>query len=283
MRAMDKLKRIASDLKKNGIENPEKEAELIMVHAAGIEREVFFRDDPKLSTEGSARIDECLKRRLLGEPLQYIVGYVEFYALTIKVGQGVLIPRPETEQLVDKVIKAGAWDLGSGHKYNINVLDLCTGSGCMALAIAKNIPDAEVYATDISLAALDYANENAQINGIDNVIFLSGDLFDPVRGKKFHLIVSNPPYIKSADISGLQGEIRDWEPVEALDAGEDGLEYYRRIISDLGKYLLRDGQCFLEIGFDQRDKVASLAKQSNLKAIFKKDFSGHYRIAILSF
>jgi release factor glutamine methyltransferase len=283
MRAMDKLKRITSDLKKSRIENPQKEAELIMVHVAGIEREVLFRDDPKLSMEGSARIDECLKRRLLGEPLQYIFGHVEFYGLKIQVGRGVLIPRPETELLVDNAIKAGAWDFGSGHKDNINVLDLCTGSGCMALAIAKNIPDAEVYATDISGTALEYALENARLHGIDNVTFLLGDLFDPVRGKKFHVIVSNPPYIKSADIPGLQGEIRDWEPVEALDAGKDGLDFYRRIINDLGRYLLRDGQCFLEIGFDQRDEVESLAKQSNLKAIFKKDFSGHYRIAILSF
>ncbi len=283
MQAMDKLKRITSDLKRSGIENPQKEAELIMVHAAGIEREVLLRDDPKLSIEGSGRIDECLNRRLLGEPLQYIFGHVDFYGLKIQVGKGVLIPRPETELLVNNVIKAGAWDFGSGRTDNINVLDLCTGSGCMALAIAKNIPDAEVYATDISDAALEYARENARLHGVDNVTFLSGDLFGPVRGKKFHIIVSNPPYIKSADIPGLQEEIRDWEPVEALDAGEDGLEYYRRIMSDLGKYLVRNGQCFLEIGFDQKDAVESLARKYGFGSDFQKDLSGHYRIAILSF
>ncbi|MEE9523355.1 MAG: peptide chain release factor N(5)-glutamine methyltransferase [Thermodesulfovibrionales bacterium] len=280
---MDKLKRITSDLKKSGIDNPQKEAELIIVHAEKIEREVLFRDDPELSIEGSGRIDEYLDRRLQGEPLQYILGYVDFYGLKIRVGRGVLIPRPETELLVDNVIKSGAWDFRSGHKDNINVLDLCTGSGCMALAIANNIPDAEVYATDISGTALEYARENARLHGIDNVTFLLGDLFDPVRGKKFHVIVSNPPYIKSADIPDLQGEIRDWEPVEALDAGEDGLEYYRRIISDLGKYLVRNGQCFLEIGFDQRYEIESLVKQRDFNISFRKDLAGYDRTAILSF
>jgi len=153
----------------------------------------------------------------------------------------------------------------------------------MALAIAQKMPDAEVYATEISDRALEYASKNAQINGIGNVTFLAGDLFDPVEDMTFHIIASNPPYIRTEDIPTLQEEIVRWEPHRALDGGKDGLRYYREIIGNLEQYLFKDGKCFLEIGFDQKADVESLAHASGLKSIFKKDLSGHYRIAVLSF
>jgi release factor glutamine methyltransferase len=279
MRLRETLRRITADLKRGGIENPHKEAEVIILHATGLDRESLFRNDQRVSVEGFARIQEFLERRLWGEPLQYILGYVDFYGLRIKVGKGVLIPRPETELLVDDLLKTVA----RCYRDAVKVLDLCTGSGCMSLAIAKDIPDAEVYATDMSGTALEYALENAQLHGITNVRFLQGDLFDPVSGKKFDIIASNPPYIKSSVIPDLQTEIRNWEPIEALDAGEDGLLYYKRIIDDLEKYLLDGGRCFLEIGFDQKDAIASLAQKHDLSAIFKKDLAGHDRFVILSF
>jgi release factor glutamine methyltransferase len=279
MRVREKLKLITLDLGKSGVVDPGKEAELIIVNASGIAREMIFRDDPVLSADKSARIDEYVTRRVAGEPLQYILGYVEFYGLKIHVGRGVLIPRPETELIVDAVVKTAMRNYGS----ELRVLDLCTGSGCLALAIAKSIPGADVYATDISGEALQYAHENARHNTIHSVTFLQGDLFDPVNEKKFDIVVSNPPYIKSADIPELQREIREWEPLQALDAGKDGLQYYRKIIRDLDRHLMEDGQCFLEIGFDQRKDVAALARKYGFISYFKKDLSGHYRIAILSF
>lgn len=279
MRVVEKLKLITLDLRKCGIDDAEKDAELIIVNASGIAREAIFRDDPVISADDSARIDEYVSRRVAGEPLQYILGYVKFYGLKINVGRGVLIPRPETELVVDTLLRTAVRNYGSG----MRVLDLCTGSGCMALAIAKSVPWADVYATDISGEALHYAQENARNNSIHNVSFLQGDLFQPVNDQKFHIIVSNPPYIKSADIPGLQREISEWEPLQALNGGEDGLEYYRKIIRDLDRHLMEGGQCFLEIGFDQSNDVASLARKYGFTSDFQKDLSGYYRIAVLSF
>ena len=209
-----------------------------------------------MSEAESRQIDALASRRTRREPLQYIIGHVEFHGLKIKVGQGVLIPRPETELLAEEVIKAvqrSAFSVQRKSKDSelqtsnseLRILDLCTGSGCLALAIAKHFPDAEVYGTDISKDAIKYAKENAELNGIRNVTFLKGSLFEPLSQLlthnssllTFNVIVSNPPYIRSGDILNLQPEINKWEPRNALDGGEDGLSYYRTILSEAPKYL----------------------------------------------
>ena len=159
------------------------------------------------------------------------------------------------------------------------ILDLCTGSGCIALALAKAFPDARVYGTDMSADALGYAKENAGLNNIKNIIFLKGDLFKPVKDMQFDMIVSNPPYIRKDDMKLLQPEIRDWEPVAALDGGEDGLDYYRKIISGAGDYLKENGFLMLEIGMGQSDPIRKMAEDEGFANIqILKDYAGIDRI-----
>lgn len=281
MHICEKIQQVAALLKQENIPDCSKEAELIVAHVAHIDRLTMLRDNPLMNEFDAGRIDELVKRRLCREPLHYILGSVEFYGLQINVGKGVLVPRPETEQLVEYVLKEGREQVAAG--ITPVVLDLCTGSGCIALALAAHLKNSRIYAVDSSHEALRYAHENAKKNKISNVSFLRGDLFAAVAEQAFHIIVSNPPYIKTDDIDALQDEIRLWEPRDALDGGCDGLTYYREIVAHLEKHLLRTGKCFLEMGFDQKDSIASLADAVGLKSTFKKDLSGHSRIAVLSF
>lgn len=307
MTAIEKLKEVSIFLKSQGVEDAHKESEIILIHALKTDRTVLYRDNPTLTEKNTKDIGEILRRRAKREPLQYIIGFVEFHGLKIKVGQGVLIPRPETELLAEEAIKAVQHSVSSGDSprrafsvqrkskdselqtsnSELRILDLCTGSGCLALAIAKHFPDAEVYGTDISKDAIRYANENASLNNIRNVTFLKGSLFEPlkqimfsdVQSFKFDVIVSNPPYIRSDDMPNLQPEINKWEPRNALDGGEDGLSYYRAILSEAPKYLMLNGVIFLEIGEGQAAEVSEIAMQNcfrNISVI--KDYSGIERI-----
>ena len=266
MTAIDQLKEVSVFLKSQGIEDAHKEAEIIVTHCLGIDKAALYRDNPVLSGKNLKDIDTVLQRRARRGPLQYIIGHVEFHGLKIKVGQGVLIPRPETELLAEEVIKAVQ---RKSKDSELKVLDLCTGSGCLALAIAKHFSDAEVYGTDISKDAIRYANENAELNGIRNAVFLKGSIFEPLSQLLTHnsslltfdVIVSNPPYIRHADIPNLQPEIKDWEPRNALDGGEDGLNYYRTILSEARAYLAFNGVLFLEIGEGQAGEVSETGKK----------------------
>ncbi len=288
MKALEKLRQVSMMLIEAGIEHPEREAENIIAHHGSISRESMFTEDPALPETVSEDIDRAVKRRTDGEPLQYILGSVEFCGSRLKVGRGVLIPRPETELLAEEVTKEGGdeWKRLTGLRDSGErpyILDLCTGSGCLAVAIAKAYPFASVTGTDVSAAALEYARENAEINFAENVDLVLGDLFGPVEKRKYHLIVSNPPYIRTKDLETLQREIREWEPKGALDGGEDGLDCYRNIIRGLDGYLHEEGRCYLEIGYDQRDAVERLAKGNNFEIRFIKDLAGIHRIAVLSF
>jgi release factor glutamine methyltransferase len=290
MNAIDKLKEAKGILFNAGIENPERDAELLLSHCLGIERVILYRDDPDIPDEMNAQIDVLLKRRTGREPLQYILGYTEFYGLKIKVGPSVLIPRPETELLAEEAITAiancklqvASEDKESSsilHPPSFCILDLCTGSGCIALALAKAFPDAQVYGTDMSADALGYAGENAELNNIENITFLKGDLFEPVKDMQFDMIVSNPPYIRKDDMKLLQPEIRDWEPVAALDGGEDGLDYYRKIISGAGDHLKENGFLMLEIGMGQSEPIREMAMKERFAGInILKDYAGIERI-----
>jgi release factor glutamine methyltransferase len=285
MRALDKLREAKELLEQYGIEDANREAEIIITHCLGIDRTVLYRDNIEISKEELEKIDEFLKMRSKREPLQYILGYVDFYGLKIKVGKGVLIPRPETEILAEVAIETVKREALSV----MRILDLCTGSGCLALALAKEFPAAKVYGTDISKIAIQYAEENARINRIGNVTFLEGSLFEPIKKLPtvdcplftFDLIVSNPPYIKRGDIKNLQLEIKDWEPVEALDGGENGLDYYRAIIPEAKGYLKREGFLIFEIGAGQSEEVRKIAKDAGFGNIsLIKDYAGIERIFV---
>jgi release factor glutamine methyltransferase len=289
MRLLDALKSSTEYLEDAGIEDAFADAEILTFHAAGIDRLAAYADNPGISKDLVAKIRRLTKRRAKGEPLQYIVGSVEFLGLTIAVGKGVLIPRPETELLAEEAIKqvrseeSGARGTPSGQAlrhHPLKILDLCTGSGCIALTLAKALPDADIYGTDVSKAALRFARKNASANGIVNVTFLEGTLFGPLpAGAVFNLIVSNPPYIVSSDIAGLQREIKDWEPREALDGGTDGLDFYREIFRDAGRHMSRGGLVICELGFGQADAVRKIAAESGFGNItIRKDFAGIDRI-----
>ncbi len=285
MRALDKLRDAEEFLKKSSIEDSNREAEIIITNCLGIDRTVLYRDNPVIDKYQDDKINEFLRRRKKREPLQYIIGNVDFYGLKIEVGKGVLIPRPETELLVEKAIKTM-----KNEAINVTyILDLCTGSGCLALALAKEFPEAKVYGTDISEIAIRYSKKNAEINRIKNVYFFKGNLFEPIRkhiksqtpNLKFDLIVSNPPYIKRDDIKYLQSEIKDWEPVKALDGGIEGLDYYKIIIPEAKFYLRQGGYLILEIGENQFKKVKEIAEETGfLENSVVKDYSGIERIFI---
>lgn len=294
MRLLDTIKKASDRLETSGIEDPLVDAEMLVLHASGMDRLRAFIENPEVDRRLLARINRLIQRRSGGEPLQYIIGHLDFLGLEIWIGKGVLIPRPETELLVEEVIKT-ARSLKSegrsikpagGKTQNVKsysplcMLDLCTGSGCIALALAREFPDARIIGTDISGSAITYAKRNAKLNGIGNVSFLRGSLYDPLKDSvRFDLVASNPPYIRRGDIAGLQREIREWEPATALDGGEDGLDFYRTILSGARGYLNPGGSVLLELGYGQAEEVSALAARSGFGRIdLIKDFAGIDRV-----
>ena len=285
MNALDAVRKARKYLEGFDIDDAGREAELIIVHLIGKDRATLYRDNPRIPEDLISKIDEFLKRRSKREPLQYILGYTEFSGLKIKVGPGVLIPRPETELLLEEAIRTIA---GKGKDLSVitqhlslSILDLCTGSGCLALALARGFPDAQVFGTDISEVAIEYAKENAELNSIKNITFIRGSLFDPVEKLTFDLIISNPPYIRKDDIKSLQPEVKDWEPVESLNGGEDGLDYYRAIIPEARNYLKKGGCLVFELGIGQADAVKKMAEDTGLIDIsLRKDYAGIDRILL---
>jgi release factor glutamine methyltransferase len=216
-----------------------------------------------------------VQRRAAGEPLQYITGETEFYRLPIAVNRDALIPRPETELLVEKAVEL-ARDFPRPR-----ILDVGTGSGAIAIALAHECPAAKITATEISEAALRLACRNAANMGVANRIrFLQGDLLEPVAAEKFDLVVSNPPYVPERDRDSLSVEVRDFEPPQALFAGEDGLAIYHRLIPTAVRALVSGGYVLLEIGYGQTESVGTLLAQSGFTGIkFTPDLQGIPRIA----
>jgi len=261
-------------LRNAGISYPEKEVQE-MLSAIGINRVELFKENPILNTDELKKLNEFIERRKKREPLQYILGYTYFLDLKIKTLSGVLIPRPETELLVIEVVKEVE---KAGLKASV-ILDLCTGTGAIALGIGNLLKDSIVYGVDISEKAISIARENAKINGIKNVIFLQGNLFDPVKDRKFDIITANPPYIKTGEMKDLEPEVKDWEPLEALNGGEDGLKFYRIIITEAPMYLKKNGLLFLELGVGLYKEVISLAKLNRFTELsIVKDLNGIERI-----
>ncbi|PWM51688.1 MAG: peptide chain release factor N(5)-glutamine methyltransferase [Bacillota bacterium] len=248
------VKKYTEELKvlfaENGID--ESDAEWLVSVKTGIARSELAGSDKILVPSRVRKLDKIAGERLTGRPLWYILGDTEFYGYKIKVDERVLIPRPETELMTEQVLRTAE----QGDK----VLDLCTGSGCIAIALAKKGAEKEltVTASDISADALALAQENAKRNGAD-IKFIESDLLEGVRGK-FNIIVCNPPYIKSGDIAGLQKEVQ-FEPKGALDGGEDGLDFYRRLAKETPRHLVKGGTLFMECGIGQAQEIVKLFKK----------------------
>jgi release factor glutamine methyltransferase len=228
-----------------------------------------------LLSHSQTRFSEFVARRVAGEPIQYIVGETEFFGLPFRVTPDVLIPRPETEHLVEKAIELAR------RRAAPRIVDVCTGSGAIAVALARALPAAGITATDLSDAALTIARENARHNAVDNRIrFLQGDLLAPLAGERFDLVVANPPYVPTIERGSMSVEVRDYEPALALFAGDDGLDIYRRLISAAPSALVPGGFIALEIGYGQaRDVEALLAAAGFVQIEFIPDLQDIPRVA----
>jgi len=251
----------------------ESDAEWIYSIALGVKRE-NLKNERIITSYESKKINKIVTERLTGRPLWYIIGDTEFNGCKIKVDERALIPRPETEILADYAVKS----IEEGDK----VLDLCTGSGCIAVSIAKNcLPKrVSVTASDLSDAAIMLAKENARYNSV-SINFVQSDLFTNVHGR-YNLIVCNPPYIKSSDIPNLQREVKNFEPKIALDGGDDGLDFYRRISKSIRSYLAKDGILLLECGEGQAEEILKLFEKRDY-AMVMKDLSGVDRFIKIAF
>ena len=267
------------------VPSPYLDAEYILAHILRCQRmDLLIHPDRTLKDDEIEQFNACIERRGRREPLQYITGEVEFRGFLFKVSRDVLIPRPETELLVDEVIK-------SVRIKGATVLDLCTGSGCIAVCIARELNDSRVYAVDMSDGALAVARENAIRNVVgERITFLSGDLFgaiDPLNLKgKLDIIVSNPPYVSAEEMGELEPEIRDYEPASALYGGEDGLDFYRRIIRESPYYLADGGYLVMEMGYRQAWRIKCLLEKEKVfrrQISVIKDLNGTDRIIKASF
>ena len=244
-------------LKKAGIDAAQLEARELVCYAADKSREQLYRDmHLYVSAELEKRVDDLVCRRLDGEPVAYIIGEWEFYGLPLNISQDVLIPRADTEVLAERGIQKTR-EAGEGAR----VLDLCAGSGCVGLAVAANVPECRVVLGELSEGALRICKQNVRRNNLNaRVTCLSVDALEPPASSlwDFDVIVSNPPYIPTADIEGLEHSVKDFEPHMALDGGEDGLEFYRFIAAKWKTALRLGGTLIFEVGIDQAPAVEEI-------------------------
>jgi len=262
-------------LKENNIDEPYLKMRMLTAYFLNKNKEYLIsHDTEKLLENEEKNIKEGIKRLMDHEPIQYILGYQEFMGLKFKVNKNVLIPRPDTEILVEEVLQY------IKESKTQKVLDMCTGSGAIAIAIKKfSTNNVEIDAADISDKAIEVANNNSKENRV-NVNFIKSDLFKNIK-QKYDIIVANPPYIETEIIKTLSEEVKN-EPMLALDGGKDGLDVYRRIILEGYNFLNDNGYIFLEIGYNQKDSIEKLIKNSGLYKNFysKKDLGGNDRIVV---
>jgi len=266
----------ADDLKKRGHEAARLEVELLLGSVLRLDRiGLVVQSERPLAAVELAAFRELFKRRRAGEPVAYLLGEREFYGIKLRVDARVLVPRPDTECLVDVALERTRARSMLGH-----ALDLCTGSGCVAIAFAKQRPTWSVTASDVSADAAAVAADNAHRTGaIRNVRVLCGSLFDPVGGQRFDLITANPPYIPATEIASLPVDVRDFEPRLALDGGPDGLDLVRTIVERAHDYLTPGGLLALEIGSDQGDPALSLLDAHGFREVeLARDLAGRARV-----
>lgn len=258
-------------LKKAGIAEAALDARLLLEHVCHTDRnDLLVHGDKEIAEEQQENYVNCIRRRTAHEPLQYITGEQEFMGLTFEVNPQVLIPRQDTETLVEETMRI----LHDG----MNILDMCTGSGCILLSLMKYSNNCSGIGADISEEALKVARRNAERLQIEDVCFMQSNLFDKIE-ERFDVIISNPPYIKSGVIPELMEEVRDYEPIGALDGTENGLFFYDAIIKEAPQYLNRGGYLLFEIGCDQAEEVSARMENAGFKAVsVVKDLAGLDRV-----
>ncbi|HET8947502.1 MAG TPA: peptide chain release factor N(5)-glutamine methyltransferase [Candidatus Polarisedimenticolia bacterium] len=273
----------ARRLRDAGVPDPDRDAELLLLHVLGLDRAALHaRPERDVPAEAADRYRDLVRRRAAREPLQYLTGVQEFWSLPFRVTPAVLIPRPETEGILEALL---ALPLPRGVA-RPRILDLGTGSGCLAIAAAHALPDARVVATDVSAEALAVAGGNARELGVDDrVRFVRGDLGDALPAgepSRFDAILSNPPYIAEADLAGLAPEVRDHEPRVALTPGPDGLAVHRRILAEAAGLLEPGGWLLVEIGAGQAESIRALYDAQDrlqLESI-RPDLAGTPRVVV---
>ena len=296
MRILDVINKTTPFFEKQGIESPRLTIELLLAHLLKKRRlDLYLEFERELDDPTLQRLREMVKRRAAGEPLQYITGETEFCGLKLMVDKRVLIPRPETELLVETAVErlkgkhsqagtpAPPSKLVTNHHSPITLIDVGTGSGCIAVALATKLPQSEIWATDVSEEALEVARANATLHKVEkNVRFLKGDLLEALPNSlRADAIVSNPPYIADGEVVKLPKEVRDFEPVRALAAGEDGLKVIRRLVMNAKRFLSPSGFVALEIGAGQRAAVAELfGNEDYVVSEVVKDLQGHERVIV---
>lgn len=273
---------------KHGIPNPRLDTELLLSHVLKKKRiELYLEFEKVVSENDLAAFKALIQRRSKREPLQYIIGSVDFCGVPIKVTPAVLIPRPETEILVEECLKLQS-HLTILPSCHLTICDLCTGSACIIAALANELPDARFVGIDISGAALDVARQNTE-KWKDRVELRHGNLFEPLRppdftiSRSYDFITSNPPYVPEDEFAALQPEVRDFEPKEALIAGKDGLEIIREIINNAHSFLKPGGHLVMEIGDGQADAVRGIITDSGHynEPELIKDYGGIERVVIV--
>lgn len=265
--------------KEKNVDAPRITSELLLGNVLNLSRiNLYVNYDKPLLDEELARFKALIQRRSRGEPVQYIIGHQEFWSLDFTVTPDVLIPRADTETLVEAVIN----DIVKNDKRDINILDIGTGSGAISVAVAHELKSRSVRitASDISDSALKIAKMNAEKNGVGGIInFILSDMFDNIPEEKFDYILSNPPYIAKEHFDALEKKVKDFEPRGALYGGDDGMLFYNQIISNADRYLSDDGKMFLEIDFRTIDALLNLIdKKKYTNILFYKDLPGHDRV-----
>lgn len=264
------------NLRKNAIESPGLEAYLLLSESEALSgfTDIYTSPEKEVGEISYQTFRLLMERRLKREPISYITGEKEFYSRSFKVNSGVLIPRPETELLVEESF------LLTKQTDSSRVLEIGTGSGCISVTLACMCSNARIIATDISQEALKVAKENIFRHGTkDNITLAGGDLITFFKDRSFDMVISNPPYIPESEITILEPDVKDFEPMIALTAGEDGLKYINKIISDSSRVLKDEGWCVLEIGQGQSEKVINLFEDFGFTEIStKKDLNGIDRV-----
>lgn len=261
----------AQVLQQVGVDTPRLDAELLLADLLGVARAYLYaHPEEEVNAHILQEWQNRLERRARREPLAYILGKAEFYGLEFTITPDVLVPRPETEVLVEAVLA----------KQPGTVADIGTGSGCIAVAVAVKLPQARVWATDISETALRVARENAERHRVvQRIHFLQGDLLQPLAGLRFDVIASNPPYVAESERLSLQPEVRDWEPPRALFAGSDPLQFHRRLAAEAHFHLCEGGWLMMEVGMGQAEPVAVLLEEAGYRQVrILNDLTGVGRV-----
>ena len=262
------------------LDSPRLDAEVLLAHVLKKERIfLYVHFDQPLDPAELAEYKACIRQRVQHVPVAHITGHKEFMGLDFKVTKDTLIPRPDTEILVEAVLQR----LKAGPESDLRLADIGTGSGAICLSLLNYLPQLQAVTVDISPRAIEVARENAAALGVaERIEFFQGDLLEPIRDRRFEAIVSNPPYIPKSDILTLAQDVKDYEPMSALDGGEDGLDFYRRLLQEAAELLAEDGFLAVEVGIEQAQVLAEMAKgmiQWGRSEIIK-DLAGIERVVV---